>query len=68
MSDPTTKLPVPRLNFRQDVIRELDQLKSYGVTVSEAAYTHARQTDIRLLSLLEPRDAALLLLRRSTRL
>ncbi len=49
----------------EDLIDELDQLRAYGVPVSEATYTHARQADIRLLSLLDRREAALLILRRA---
>lgn len=53
------------LNSAEDLINELDRLKAYGITVPTAAYVHARQADIRLLSLLCPRDAALLVLRRA---
>ncbi len=49
----------------EDLIEELDSLRSYGVTVSEAAYVAARVADIRLLSSLDRRDAALLVLRRA---
>ena len=49
----------------EDLIDELDQLRAYGVPVSEATYHHARQADIRLLSLLDRREAALLILRRA---
>lgn len=49
----------------EDLIDELDSLRSYGVTVSESVYAAARSTDIRLLSLLDRRDAALLVLRRA---
>lgn len=50
----------------EDLIEELDMLRAYGVTVSEAAYAAARSADMRLLSLLERRDAALLVLRRAS--
>ena len=50
----------------EDLIDELDSLRSHGVTVSEAAYIAARAADIRLLSLLDRRDAALLVLRRAS--
>jgi hypothetical protein len=50
----------------EDLIEELDSLRSYGVTVSEAAYVAARSADIRLLSSLDRRDAALLVLRRAS--
>jgi len=50
----------------EDLIEELDSLRSYGVTVSEAAYVAARAADIRLLSSLDRRDAALLVLRRAS--
>lgn len=53
------------LNSAQDLIDELDKLKAYGVTVPAAAYEHIRQADLRLLSLLGRRDAALLILRRA---
>lgn len=49
----------------EDLIDELDMLRAYGVTVSEAAYVAAREADIRLFSLLDRRDAALLVLRRA---
>lgn len=49
-----------------DLIRELDSLKAFGVTVSDAAYAHAKDIDLRLLSLLDSRDAALLILRRAS--
>lgn len=53
------------MNSAQDLIDELDKLKAYGVTVPAAAYEHAHQVDMRLLSLLGRRDAALLILRRA---
>lgn len=49
----------------EDLIEELDRLRTYGVSVSDAAYQHARQADIRLLSLLDCREAALLIMRRA---
>lgn len=49
----------------EDLIDELDMLRAYGVRVSDAAYLHARAADIRLFSLLDRRDAALLILRRA---
>lgn len=52
----------------EDLIEELDMLRACGVTVSEAAYAAARSADMRLLSLLERRDAALLVLRRASSL
>lgn len=55
-----------RVKSIDDLIDELDQLRAYGVTVSDAAYAHAKQADIRLYSLLDRRDAALLVLRRAT--
>jgi hypothetical protein len=55
-----------RITRIEDLIDELDQLKAYGVPVSEASYRHARQADIRLLSLLDRREAALLILRRTS--
>ncbi len=54
-----------RVTRIEDLIDELDQLRAYGVPVSEATYDHARQVDIRLLSLLDRREAALLILRRA---
>ena len=51
-----------------DLIKELDMLKAFGVTVSDAAYAHAKGIDLRLLSLLNRRDAALLVLRRASTL
>lgn len=48
-----------------DLIAELDRLRMYGVSVPDAAYRHAEQADLRLYSLLERRDAALLVLRRA---
>lgn len=53
------------LSSAEELISELDRLKAYGITVPTAAYAHARQVDIRLLSLLDRRDAALLVLRRA---
>ncbi len=55
-----------RVNSTEDLINELDMLRAYGVSVSEAAYAQARQADIRLYSLLDRRDAALLVLRRAS--
>ena len=49
-----------------DLIDELDMLRAYGVSVSDAVYAHAKQVDLRLYSLLDRRDAALLLLRRAS--
>ncbi len=54
-----------RVNSTDDLIDELDMLRAYGVSVSEAAYAQARQVDIRLYSLLDRREAALLVLRRA---
>lgn len=54
-----------RVTSIDDLIDELDTLCAYGVSVSNAAYAQARQADIRIYALLEKRDAALLLLRRS---
>lgn len=54
-----------RVTRIEDLIDELDQLRAYGVPVSEATYAHAKQADIRLLSLLDRREAALLVLRRA---
>ncbi len=54
-----------RVNSTEDLIDELDMLRAYGVSVSEAAYAQARQVDIRLYSLLDRREAALLVLRRA---
>lgn len=54
-----------RVTCVDDLIDELDMLRAYGVSVSDAAYAHAKQADIRLFSLLERRDAALLVLRRA---
>ncbi len=54
------------VNSIDDLIYELDMLRAYGVSVSAAAYAHAKQADIRLYSLLERRDAALLILRRAS--
>jgi hypothetical protein len=48
-----------------DLIEELDVLRAYGVSVSDAVYAHAKQADLRLYSLLDRRDAALLVLRRA---
>ncbi len=53
------------VNCTEDLIDELDALRAYGVRVSDAAYLHAREADIRLFSLLDRRDAALLILRRA---
>ena len=50
-----------RVTRIEDLIDELDQLRAYGVPVSEATYDHARQVDIRLLSLLDRRQAQNLL-------
>ena len=50
----------------EDLIDELDSLRSYGGTVSEAAYVAARAVDIRLFSSLDRRDAAMLVLRRAS--
>lgn len=58
---------VTRVNSIDDLVEELDMLRCYGVSVPEAAYAHARQADLRLLSLLDRRDAALLVLRRAGR-
>ncbi len=55
-----------RVNSTEDLIDELDMLRAYGVSVSEAAYAQARQVDIRLYSLLDRREAALLVLRRAS--
>lgn len=55
-----------RVTCVADLIDELDLLRAYGVSVSDAAYAHARKADIRLFSLLERRDAALLVLRRAS--
>lgn len=57
-----------RVNSTEDLIDELDMLRAYGVSVSEAAYAQARQVDIRLYSLLDRREAALLVLRRAASL
>lgn len=57
-----------RVNSTEDLIDELDMLRAYGVSVSEAAYVQARQADIRLYSLLDRREAALLVLRRAASL
>ena len=54
-----------RIHSIDDLIDELDMLRAYGVSVSDAVYSHARQVDLRLYSLLDRRDAALLLLRRA---
>ena len=54
-----------RIHSIDDLIDELDMLRAYGVSVSEAAYAQARQVDIRLYSLLDRREAALLVLRRA---
>jgi hypothetical protein len=54
-----------RVNSTEDLIDELDALRAYGVSVSDAAYAQARQADIRLFSLLDRREAALLVLRRA---
>ncbi len=56
---------IMRVNSTEDLIDELDLLRAYGVSVSDAAYLHARQADIRLFSLLDRREAALLVLRRA---
>ncbi len=53
-----------QLTSVDDLIDELDLLRAYGVSVSDAAYAHAKRVDIRLYALLERRDAALLVLRR----
>lgn len=54
-----------RVTCVDDLIAELDSLRRVGVSVPEAAYRHAQQADLRLYSLLERRDAALLVLRRA---
>ena len=59
---------VARVNCIDDLIDELDLLRTYGVSVSDRVYDHARQVDIRLFSLLDRRDAALLVLRRAASL
>ncbi len=51
-----------------DLIDELDLLRAYGVSVSDAAYAQAKRIDIRLYALLDRRDAALLVLRRASTL
>lgn len=56
---------MPGVNSTEDLIDELDALRAYGVSVSDAAYAQARQADIRLFSLLDRREAALLVLRRA---
>lgn len=55
-----------RVTSIDDLIDELNLLRAYGVTVSDAAYAHAKQADIRLYALLDRRDAALLILRRAS--
>ena len=55
-----------RVKSTEDLIDELDTLRAYGVSVSDAAYAQARQVDIRLFSLLDRREAALLVLRRAS--
>ena len=55
-----------RVKSTDDLIDELDVLRAYGVSVSDAAYAQARQADIRLFSLLDRREAALLVLRRAS--
>lgn len=55
-----------RVKSTEDLIDELDMLRAYGVSVSDAAYAQARQVDIRLFSLLDRREAALLVLRRAS--
>ena len=54
-----------RIHSIDDLIDELDMLRAYGVSVSDAVYAHAKQVDLRLYSLLDRRDAALLVLRRA---
>ena len=54
-----------RVKCTEDLIDELDVLRAYGVSVPDAAYVQARQADIRLYSLLDRREAALLVLRRA---
>jgi hypothetical protein len=54
-----------RLTSIDELIDELDMLRAYGVSVSDAVYAHAKQADLRLYSLLDRRDAALLVLRRA---
>lgn len=54
-----------RVTSVDDLIAELDVLRAYGVSVSDSVYAHAKQADIRIYSLLERRDAALLVLRRA---
>ncbi len=55
-----------RVKSTEDLIDELDTLRAYSVSVSDAAYAQARQVDIRLFSLLDRREAALLVLRRAS--
>ena len=52
-----------RVTSIDDLIEELDVLRAYGVSVSDAVYAQAKQADLRLYSLLDRRDAALLVLR-----
>ncbi len=54
-----------KLSSIEELIDELDTLRHYGVSVPEAVYVQARQADVRLLSLLDRREAALLILRRT---
>ncbi len=65
MTEKSNGKPMMRVNSTEDVIDELDLLRAYGVTVSDAGYRHVRQADIRLFSLLDRREAALLVLRRA---
>ncbi len=65
-ANPDEKIHMHYEHSAEDLIRELDSLRAYGVTVSDAAYVHAKDVDLRLLSLLDRRDAALLILRRAS--
>ena len=52
-----------RVTSIDDLIEELDVLRAYGVSVSDTVYAQAKQADLRLYSLLDRRDAALMVLR-----
>ncbi len=55
-----------RVTSIDDLIEELDVLRAYGVSVSDAVYAQAKQADLRLYSLLDRRDAALMVLRNAS--
>ncbi len=60
-----TRAPANSVCSIDELTGELDRLRAYGVKVPDSAYAYARQADLRLFCALEPREAALLVLRRA---